>query len=356
MLSVDLAAEDFFRNIGVEFQFFRSHTRNNQSVEYFAGQTFFLLQDLNHLKNYDIIIYWGDFINSLTYGLEDFFVLDKRHGITNDPSVSFERWKRIYLLKDYYRGSQRVISVSNNFQGMASAYAQISQTEKNEINQLYEENFDAIFPRDYISTQILLECSPRAAGGNVRTGVDAAFLLDVQSLLPPYFRLKSRRTFSFFFGRSELTGITLLLCSSMYFSRTAPIKVDGWFDIRPDLCGRQQLSRLFGQIGQSRFVITDTYHLCVNTINLGVPVVGIGRQAEEQVGSVGDYKKQTLFQMFDYEKNYISLKGKRVTAEYRSAIRNIISQIYSEITDPAPQETLYKMLDVYITDLKREIF
>lgn len=329
MVSVDLAAESFFNDKAVAFDLYRTHTVDNKDIEKFSGQQFYRLKDPGQLKDYDVICYWGDFLNSPAYGQEDFFGLDQRDGICRDREESFKRWMRLCLLDGYDKGCQRVISVSNNFQGMASSLSRMGTEERSSVCRLLEHNFDAIFPRDPVSTEMLVKHCPRAAKGNIRTGVDAAFLLDSHSFVPDDGRTWSARSFSYFFGRSGITGLSQLLLSLGLHFRAFPSELEGWLSVTPEREGWEQLSAFLCQVSRSQFVVTDTYHLCVNAMNLGVPVVGVGRYSDEQEGTLGDYKKQTLFQMFGQKENYIAIQKPRLSSEDRRSVRQAVRRLLS---------------------------
>ena len=67
MLSVDLAAEHFFGESGTTWDMFKSHNAAPEGADSFAGQKIKILADVEQLKDYRVIVYWGDFINSPVY-------------------------------------------------------------------------------------------------------------------------------------------------------------------------------------------------------------------------------------------------------------------------------------------------
>jgi len=55
------------------------------------------------------------------------------------------------------------------------------------------------------------------------------------------------------------------------------------------------------ELRASRIVVTDVYHVAVNALTLGTPVLLLARDATEQHGTLGEYKKRTLLAMFGLE-------------------------------------------------------
>jgi len=53
--------------------------------------------------------------------------------------------------------------------------------------------------------------------------------------------------------------------------------------------------------------LSDTYHCCVNAWTLNTPAVGIGRQADQMLGSLGDLKKQVLFEFHGEAARYVNV-------------------------------------------------
>lgn len=305
MFSVDLAAEEFFRNRKCEVVFFRMHTKKQQANASFGGQEFRLVRSPSDFDPFDVIVYWGDFINNPAYGKKEFFGWDLKYGLLTDRHQSFEKWKQFCLLKGVKKIHQKVISVSNNFQEIDATLRKFAPTEVSEISALFEENFDAIFPRDPVSTEILLKSIPYAAKGNVYTGLDAAFLLDIKKL--PTLGCAIIPKFSYLFARSNIQGINGLICSAAFHNRSIPLALRKWHSLNSDAKGRLQYFSMMDEIQKSSFVLTDVYHVCINAMNLGVPVVGLGNAASHQIDTIGDFKKKVLFSMFGLEGSYFEV-------------------------------------------------
>ena len=80
--------------------------------------------------------------------------------------------------------------------------------------------------------------------------------------------------------------------------------LEDWFRLDPARA-EVQFAALRAKIAQARFVLTDTYHVSVNAMAMGVPVYGIGRHAAGQTGTLGDFKKKVLFDMMQAQSCYL---------------------------------------------------
>jgi hypothetical protein len=68
---------------------------------------------------------------------------------------------------------------------------------------------------------------------------------------------------------------------------------------------------LLRMVSGHHLIITDTYHLCVNAWNLGIPAICIGSGARAQETSISDKKKEILFEMYGARKFYIFAESLR---------------------------------------------
>ncbi|NIC41997.1 polysaccharide pyruvyl transferase family protein [Aquabacterium sp. A08] len=71
----------------------------------------------------------------------------------------------------------------------------------------------------------------------------------------------------------------------------------------------------------AEFVITDTYHLAINAINLGIPTIGIGLYQTEQVNTCADFKKKVLFEDLGIANFYIETQ----TSDIKESLDRILS-------------------------------
>ena len=311
MLSVDYAALEFFENLGLAnipdiyvaqptpylkplilIPRFAKYTIKPSSIRFAGTQRARLLRSNSQLSAYDVIIFWGDFINNPAFGLGDFSGRDVRWGYSRTRAEAFSRWRSLFCGNGL--GDRLLISAGNNFQN------NFDKVEHQEALRDIFDNFSFIFPRDEYSTEKLLSLRADASKTVVECGMDMAFLQRGRTSQP-------QNSFSYFFFRSKLVGMEKLIAQISKTTNLNGRELKGWLSL-PNLSLDRTFQRLRQQISESRFVITDTYHVAVNSMNLGVPVFCIGRPVEAQNGTVGDFKKKELFRMLGLKKMYFESK------------------------------------------------
>lgn len=290
MYSVDSAAAAYFKDSGLEYRLFAAqrHSADHGSV---AGQTIHFLQSMEELDDYPQIVYWGDFLNNPAYGNGDFCNRDLRYGHSESRAQAIERWARLFTLKGD-RKSRRAVSVGNNFQHDFSAKA---GTYAPGLRRL-EDRFTAILPRDRHSFQNLSRSFSYAGMAKIMPGLDCAFLL------PPV-RQEKRATFCYFFGRSGFSQPAEMVRMLEAKTGLRGINLVHWLRL-DDRRSEAQFQEFRSEIAAAQFVLTDTYHLCINSFTLKTPVIGLGKCAARQTGTLGDFKKRTLFEMIAMEHSY----------------------------------------------------
>lgn len=315
MYSVDLAAYQFFTKLGANFDLIVIQSRHKAEKEKYGRIPFRIVRDPAALSEYDLIIYWGDFLNNPVYGTGDFARREVRLYGTSDTDEGFSFWKKIMLGDP--SGKVPSISVSNNMQGLPS-----DPGVDPEMSEIYASRFSSIFPRDPLGTQRVKSFSPAA---NVGQGIDAAFLLD-HSALGIETRPERNNTFCTFFARSKIKNVDQIVAETETRTGLKAVSIDSWFN-----CGAGRSDRVFKEMistmSRSHFIISDTYHFCVNSLTLGIPAVAIGRETDDQVGTLGDHKKRTLFDMFGLGKSYVTTPYSAVREQFATEVHETVEQI-----------------------------
>ncbi len=306
MYSVDLAAHQFLKDVGIAFDLYVGQTDAGNSFHKYGGMNFKVCRDQAELQDYSHIIYWGDFLNNPVYGKAEYSYQEVGLKRSETLSLGYEAWKKVMLPDRSKLSSSRVISVSNNFQGVDQ---KISGGEADELAENFKTGFDAILPRDPYGLHSLRSLFPSAAGGYVEQGIDAAFLWDPHREFT-LSREAKKPYFSYHFGRSNIQNSDALVRAISRATGLEARPLDGWLACRPR--PREMMEGLVRQMAASRFVVSDTYHCCVNAMNLDVPVIGLGRSASEQIGTLGDYKKFALFDMFNLSHRYFGFREKSI--------------------------------------------
>jgi hypothetical protein len=69
---------------------------------------------------------------------------------------------------------------------------------------------------------------------------------------------------------------------------------------------------IFAAIGKYRFIVTDTYHLCVNAWRVGTPAICFGSpEGAPKHQTLDDFKKRVLYEMYDATDFYFSTSSVR---------------------------------------------
>ena len=241
------------------------------------------------------------------------------------------------------------ISVSNNFQTLPGAIAQRSPSEQAELRELYSTRFRAIFPRDPASLDALQRQQTADATTETALGLDAAFLLDRH---PEVRQDAGIGAFVTFFGRSLKDHGNALIERAGAATGLEHMPLGKWFGIRPPLVDFK-FDRMRRRLSRSAFVLTDTYHVAVNAMAEGAPVVGVGIRADSQVGTLGDFKKQQLFCMFGLDAHYVALAGPEEIPDAGAALAAAIETARLQRSGAYGQ--LHDMRADYVARLTRAI-
>jgi hypothetical protein len=294
---------------------------------YREGEVPFDYRDiLTHSHNYlnaDLRVIWGDFLQSAVHWLPDPSTWDQP--VDLDPN----NISRITFLKDAHDEILRRTIVFGS--------TIITNQAKDQLEPIYSNAF-----KDFITRAggILFRDALSAAkvapyrGGEQTLGMDCAFLLQNEDLLQlkGFKPAEQRSGVGVFFGRSP--GPLKLLSFSRMVARALGEECSWlpWFWSRRRL---RFLGRLFGyqlknahplpgellsQLSGYRFIVTDTYHLCINAWRMGIPAICIGMGADALGGTLADKKKEILYEMYNarafyvFGENLATYRGRKVQA------------------------------------------
>ena len=338
MYSVDMAAQRFFRTLGHQFKIFRV-LHGRKGPFYMNGGTLHRLTDTKPLLGYDSVVYWGDFSNNPLYAVEDFHLRELYYaGGRQEVRASVETWKQFCLLKGFNLGSRQILSISNNFQSASRVLAGLEPDSASEIAHLLGR-FDAIFPRDPASTREVGSILRPDARALLREGIDAAVLNRPSGLSR---HPRPRNTFVWFLHRSGLSAVDKhrLVSTVALATGLRPVHLTRWLKMNY-LVWDWQFRRMVRQMEDAAFCLSDTYHCLINAMAKDVPVIGLGRQVNVQSGTLGDFKKRELFDMFDLGGQYVETPVDDLSAD---AIEHVIGKARS-IVDGPDDHRLYGTLD-----------
>lgn len=291
MYSVDLAAQAFFAGSGRSFELikFTGHTRIGRLRYRLVGSA-------ADLDRYETIVFWGDFQQNPLWGRRNF---GPRHARTHRTTLpeGIQRWKELCLMLGRIRPpGQRWYSVGTCFLGALEALDDAASIA--EYASLLA-GFEAIVPRDPDSVAELQAC----AMTNIIPGFDCATILDPGAAPPA-----GDACFGYAFGRtlSEREGRAVARrIERLTGHRAVPIR---WLLLqhRPRWCD-YRYSRALQVIRETRYVVTDIYHLAVTTLNAGRDVLCIGAEGREFQDTCHDLKKAVLFRMADLSNRYLEI-------------------------------------------------
>lgn len=294
MYSVDLAARSYLNSKGLEHTFFLSQI--NPAHEGRFGTLAYERYEKNEdLSGFTHILFWGDFLSNPVYGQLDYSFRDVEYGHSVDRAAGRSRWRELFSLFEH-RDSV-CASIGGNFQhNFEDGDATIVESLRD-----IQERIAAFWPRDHFSAKNLARYVPFNRINDIHLGLDCAFLL------PPEDEAQSVQQFSYMFFRSKLGNMSPLIEKLETSTGCKALKINNWLTLDHRTAERDfRISRR--QISNSRFVLTDTYHVCVNSMACGVPVIGLGRAQGNQSGTLGDFKKWTLFNMMGLGDFYFEIQ------------------------------------------------
>lgn len=308
MYSVDLAGVQMMRSIGRPWGIYRPQIHPKRPPIFIQRAPIRRMRAPEDAQKFATVLYWGDFQTNPLYGTHDFGRREPWANRTREPEAVFQSWMRFCLLKGVDMTGRQVISVSNNMQSLDQTLDKLGPEIREEIIGLYRKNFTAIYPRDQRSTDEIEALLPEtgAPRPKIACGVDAAFLVKEHFDRPkrPH-DFVHQRYFTYFFGRSKIAGTEKLVRDVEEATGLKGVPLEYWFTLNHWLA-RSQFSTMTTLIRHSEFLLSDTYHVCINALTLRRPVVGLGRPAADQDSTIGDFKKIQLFGMFGLSDTYIT--------------------------------------------------
>jgi len=303
MYSVDLAAKEFFSQLGVDFTIFVAQAKKKNISRILPGLQAYrlqfgqlrhsLLRSIDELNSFSHIVYWGDFLNNPRYGRADFAPRDVSCGLAKSEEEAWLRWGRLFALTDG-APSGRVMSVGGNFQHPLDA-------AEAETLRTFLSKADCVLPRDPYS---LKNIAPLASPSTkLAGGIDCAFLLSNHDQF-----VEEGKYFCYEFGRSALPDTEALVRSVEAATGLNGIRLADWLNLRYKSADAV-FWRQKAVISSAQFILTDIYHLSINALNSGVPVFCLGEPSGAQTGTLGDFKKKVLFEMLTLDDHYYEIEG-----------------------------------------------
>lgn len=308
MYSVDRAAKDFFTSRGADHTLFVAQQAEGRMQDYT------LLSEWGQLQDYTHVVYWGDFLNNPFYGYRSFPNRSMRWGLAESKQAAITQWKSLFVPENPGPG-KKLYSVGQNFQ----QYFGNKEVEFGPIFDRLEDYFEALMVRDTFSFQNLSRTIEFSDITKVLQGLDCAFLQDPAQQEAEQKDPGEEGTFVYYFRRSKLDDPRRLVTEIENATGHRGVELKSWIPLKRGSWD-EEFEELKKLIGSAQFVVSDTYHVCVNAMHSRVPVVGVGRQSTEQIGTIGDFKKKVLFGMFDLGHLYHEISSGQDEAETRRRV------------------------------------
>ena len=268
----------------------------------------------------DVFLYWGDFVHSRSY-----WEIDHQWGgpsTDRTDKLKAEVAEYLFLTGVPDADLKRAVAFGGTI---------ITNEAEDDLDLSYASKFRRLFSnagatllRDALSAA---KISPLRRGDDATLGCDCAFLLQDSDLdqLPDFTMAPERRGVGVFFGRSPSRHKMMAFSQMVGRALSEECSWIAWFRHyrRMQLLGRvfglaippyqPSAGALLSQLSGYRYIVTDTYHICVNAWRLGIPAVCIGAGATVSSNSLSDKKKEILFEMYGARSLYVFLEDLRWT-------------------------------------------
>lgn len=296
MYSVDLGAQHFFKQLGLKHDLFVTQGRARVGALRYR-----LIRDLDALRDYDTIVYWGDFLNNPMWGRHDYAERDvNRHGVASTEQA-YAHWQRLYLPNDSsLPSSTRVLALGGCFIGMEDALA--NTTVATALRQ-FVARCSAVVARDPASFANLSAATE--AHPHVSLGFDCASLMHTR---PPT-RWRGPY-FAHSFGRSLMASDAAALVRRIeqltgLRGVSIPWLKRGW----PKRFTHTRFVANLALMRHARLCVTDTYHFALNSMSQGSLPMCVVRDEPAQASTLNERKKSTLLGMVGLAPSVLHLPG-----------------------------------------------
>ena len=312
MYSVDRAAVAFFAGTGakVAFRTLREHMHLPHD---YGGLPVDDIGPRGSFRGAAVTVFWGDFTTSPTYGARGFrSILSRRHlfwratGLRIPRKRAFAHWMGLFSPPHPGAGCH---SFGQNFQ-IAPADPQMDRLFRATgfDPDRHLAGFASILARDSVSQERV-----NAVRGEAEAHVcDLAFLGRPPRPFPGPRRTDRTGRAGVLFKRSRLAGAQDLVARIALQHEV--VDLSGWLTATPARIGADYAGHL-DRIAACDIVVTDVYHLAINAILSGVPVLCLGTDDGAQRDPLSDFKKRILFRDIGAEGAYLSLPAAGMSAE-----------------------------------------
>ncbi len=356
MLTVDLAAHmTISQMVAPNIVQFYTYGKLNEYSYPPEEIPFKYLDIVDHYGEYlssDVFLFWGDFLHSLSYLEKDRGAWNKDATSESQSGFQSDYYKYIFLSQlDQERLSRAVIFGSTIITNRAED--DVDETYRSHSERLFK-NAAGVFFRDALSAA---KVSP-LRGLDPSLACDCALLLKDTDLeqFSGFEMAAQRQGIGVYFGRTNSKFLMLLYARLLGKRLGEPTRWIPWFFTRKKF---RAIARLFGydvpnyhvdpgkilsELSGCKFVITDTYHVCVNAWRLGIPAICIGQGAATADNSLSDKKKEILFEMYGARSFYIFAEQLCSVSSFKAAL----DQAKTVLSNPAVAAQIRKNINEHV--------
>ena len=281
MYSVDLAAHHFFTELGEPFTHVVTQRRTRT-----GRLRVKLLREVPQFGEFDSVVYWGDFLNNPMWGAADYVEREAKRHQVRDPQQAWGNWRDLYLNLKRHHPKLRVFAIGGCFLGADG----LGLARARKPFQEFVHSADLVSPRDDRSFEIVRQL---VTHGRVLPGIDCAWLLPFEPRPEPH----TSSYFVSFLGRTLRHKDCRFIREVARRTGLRPVWID-WMNLRPPrFLAHWNFERMHRLIAGARFVLTDAYHLVINSLNRSVRTVCLhDADQSESNGTCGDVKKRILLE------------------------------------------------------------
>ncbi len=295
MLSVDLAVTTFIRKHLPQARLTLYNAEEPIDIRLNEHRLVHeLYRSPEQLREYDRVLYWGDFLHWLPYAATDWAerVRAREPSITQQHAIDL--WYRLFLLEGESAAlHEKTLVFGGTFYG-SNGEEWGDARYRAALTALYRAA-PLVLSRDALSAAFV---DTVTALSRPALGCDCALLLDADAALPMEWASASIRTelperyVACGFGRSGHQAELLNFASAVASACKLPLVKIDW---QHSLYGLGALAGRIALIRRAELVITDIYHLSVSGWREKVPVIGIGHAVSYGRSTLDDKKKEVFF-------------------------------------------------------------
>lgn len=320
-------------------------------------------EKLDELYASDLIVYWGDFLHMYPFhtGLSRRLV---KYGIAKSEVHGLEIIRRHFLLSEAPdEVLAKTIVFGSNF--FINENKHFLQTEYGPALDRFVSNTKRIWTRDILSAIRIAHLKNDYTTSYL--GIDCSFFYDYgikasrlplpisKELIPSSWWKKQKSahatyTCGVFLGRMpDDVQAVMPFISNLAERLDSNLEYLPWFwqaethyqklkNGLPDIhipTGQKKLLELYDLVTTYNFIITDTYHLCLNAWRMGVPAICIGKGSSSYDNTpLTDKKKELFYSMYGAGHFYVFLEDIIEKKSRQERIEKMLSYITSqEIVD-----------------------